>query len=490
MDDIWQQFHRLPKPIRDAVATPSALAAIDRLERQHPKLDLASFVMRAMVKEFPISGLPAKLTSETELDESTAKAVMAELQTDVFGNVADYLGLSAEPVPARPTVPTAPHPIKPPMAAPSPIKPAVTVPPKPITPPATPAQPPVTQSSMAEVTHLVPAVPAPLPSRVGNIAPTQNYSQEDDQEIAAQTRKVKGIAAPDTINIDELAEQIMRQHNLAFHEELLQKRAQSLLKARLKAIRDSDDTRAMLVRAPKVGGLGLDPDMANAVIASLDLAAANLKSRGAVQPPVPIPPPPPPVIPKVEPQRPAPRPPLSRNFPPANLPVADSTVSFSPPASPGLAIKRPADIPAPEPVRPTTAPPPSRPVVRRERQPERPAMADIRRPASTIIGPAGEMSTLTLMEFRRLGQGANDTTQRLFEKFQHYQKDSFALWAQALAGWRQSEVYRIYIDMGRQSLDQGIPIREVEKQRAASGLGYLSEHEFTAIADLNRRLQP
>lgn len=106
------------------------------------------------------------------------------------------------------------------------------------------------------------------------------------------------------------------------------------------------------------------------------------------------------------------------------------------------------------------------------------------------MGPAGEMSSMTLVEFRRLGQGATDTAKRLLEKFDHYQKESFALWAQALAGWRQSEVYRVYLDMGRQSLDQGVPMTEVVKQRAASGQPYLSEHEFMTIADLNRRLQP
>jgi len=116
-------------------------------------------------------------------------------------------------------------------------------------------------------------------------------------------------------------------------------------------------------------------------------------------------------------------------------------------------------------------------------------MSDIKRPGAQVMGPAGEMSSMTLMEFRRLGQGAADSTRRLLDKFRHYQKESFALWAQAVAGWRQSEVYRLYLDMGRQSLDQGLPISEVIKQRAASGLPYVSEHEFATIADFNRQLQ-
>lgn len=96
---------------------------------------------------------------------------------------------------------------------------------------------------------------------------------------------------------------------------------------------------------------------------------------------------------------------------------------------------------------------------------------------------------MTLMEFRRLGQGANESTKRLLEKFKQLQNESFTMWSEAINGWRQSEVYQLYLAMGRQSMEQAMGITEVIKQRSAANQLYLSEHEFGALADLNRQLQ-
>lgn len=118
---------------------------------------------------------------------------------------------------------------------------------------------------------------------------------------------------------------------------------------------------------------------------------------------------------------------------------------------------------------------------------DRPAITDISRPKPTF-GPAEELHSLTLTEFRRLGQGVNDSIRRLQEKFDHLQRQSFSLWVQAVAGWRQNEVYQLYLRMGRESLETGAPISAIVKRRGQQGQPYLSEHEFGAIADFNRRL--
>jgi hypothetical protein len=88
-----------------------------------------------------------------------------------------------------------------------------------------------------------------------------------------------------------------------------------------------------------------------------------------------------------------------------------------------------------------------------------------------------------------MGQGANDITAKMLQKFKNLQNESFALWSEAVRGWRTGEVYSLYLAMGRESLEQGIPITHVIEQRAAKKVAYLSEHEFNALADLNRKLQ-
>ncbi len=522
MEDIWQQFHGLPKTIRDAVATPEALATVDRLERQHPGLDLAGFVMRAMVKEFPINDLAQKITEEGKVPAAEAEKMAIEMKSGIFSKAGEYLGI-VKPVVVQPaTMPAVPKQAPPPSTLPV-VVPKITLPPVTLpvaplasapVPPKPPAPvvmvplgepsvpPPQKPATPSPVTPPRPSIPAPAPLPLTNTAPTQNYSDDDDQEIAAQTRRVQNISASSgTIDIDQLAQEVLTQHSVAFRDELLQKRAASLFKARLKGIRDTEDTKAMLMRAPKVGGLGLDPDLAANLAASLDQAAEKLKSRGAVRPPVPLAPMPMPPIPKVQAERPAAMPPITRGLQADNTsgtPVKPLPNFTEAPRVIAPQIKRPADIPMPKNQEPTPPPAPRpapapavmpKPIITRERQTDGPSMSDITRPTSTVMGPAGEMSSLTLMEFRRLGQGAADSARRLLDKFHHYQKESFPLWSDAVAGWRQSEVHRLYLDMGRQSLETGSPITQVIQERAKAGLPYLSEHEFSTVADLNRALQ-
>lgn len=494
MEDIWQQFHRLPKAIRDSVARPGALATIEQLENQYPDLDLATFVMRAMVKEFPATDMVGQLSREGKLETNQAQEVVAKLENEVFDQARDYLGLPMQPSPApqpqavgpmaklepAAVVPTAPKQEPPtptkPMAAPAPASPA-------------PAMPPLPK----------PPAPAPEPDHpTGPLAPTEAYSDDEAKEIEVQAKRLQQMTAPaPTMDFDSIAQAVISQQQLAFRDELLTKRALSVFKARLKDIRDSDETLNVLTRDPKVGGLGLDPDLAKNVVSALDAKAKEFQKRGMSQPPIKPPPPSPPKIPIVKPTRPEPKPPLNTVLPPPNLPVVEKPLpNVTEPPKIAPPIKRPPDIPAPAPM-PASPPKPAaqpkaQPVVQRSRVLDRPNMADISRPrppaSSKTYGPAEEMRSMSLAEFRRMGQGATDSARRILEKFKHLQDESFRLWSEAVSGWRQSSVYQLYLDMGRQSLEENISIKDVIQRRATAGEPYLSEHEFSALADMNRQL--
>jgi len=485
MDDIWQQFHRLPRIIRDAVATPQALAAIDRIETANPGVDLAGFVMRVMVREFPVTELAKRLVTESGIEPTTADRIVDDLTRSVFRSVGEYLGLAnlrvTPPVPLAPTVPE-----------PVPVRPVDVGMPV-VTPPPTPPTPPMS----------APTIP------IGSKAPVPTLSHEDDAEIAAHTEKLRTMNGPMSgpIDFDTIAMAIITQHNLAFPDELLTKRVQAIIKTRLKQIRSADETHALLVRPPKVGGLGLDPDIATAVLTSVEQQVKNSATRGMSQPPIAPPPPPPPRVPPPEQQKPAAIPPMTRDFREMKPDPTVSNVTEPPRIS--RPIYRPADLPAPpsmpeksapmintrsdeltKPPLPTKRPPvttPS-PAMQRPRATDRPAVTDVTVPVSTL-GPAEEMRSYTLVQFRRLGQGAADATKKVLDKLQHLQHESFSLWADAVAGWRQSEVYRLYLDMGRESLEENVTIDKVIQRRAAAGKLYLSEHEFNMLADMNRRLQ-
>jgi len=513
MADLWQQFHGLPKAIRDGVATPTAIAAVDELEQQHPGVELASFVMRAVVHEFPFSELAGKISTESGIDAATAKSITERLQQDVFtGVVADYLGLGkapvSQPLPTNP-VPIPKSPVNLPMVAP--VSSVAVVPPSALPPieklqplKTTPVAIPTPVKSPAPIVPVVPMVkPAPLvvppavvtpmpqpTSPVGVTAPTTQYSDDDAVEIAKQASKLRSLTNVNpNQDLDSLASQILTEQNLASSDELLQRRSISIIKSRLKGVRTTDEITEMLSRDPKVGGLGLDHEISLTVAAAAEKYATTLKDRGMVRAPEQPAPPTIPAIPTITQQRPTPMPPLHRD----EQPMAPVQVqNFTETARASRPVVRPTDIPVvaplPTPVVAMKSQPTPATVIQRPRGTDRPTVADVVRP-QVALGPAEELRSMTLIEFRRLGQGAGDAARKLLDKFQHLQRESFAVWAEAVAGWRQSSVYQLYLTMGRESLETGQPITQIIADRGKNGQPYLSEHEFTVVSDLNRQLQ-
>lgn len=57
-----------------------------------------------------------------------------------------------------------------------------------------------------------------------------------------------------------------------------------------------------------------------------------------------------------------------------------------------------------------------------------------------------------------------------------------------VAGWKKSQIYHTYIEMGNDSIQQGKPISDVMVFRKTSGKPYLSENQFHAISEVSRLL--
>lgn len=514
MADIWQQFHSLPKAIRDGVSTPKAIQAIDDLEAQYPGADLANIIMRVVVHEFPVAELQQHISTECNVDTAAAKQMYDRLVQDIFiGDIAEYLGMAksaptAPPPPAQPLT-REPQPILPAPPVNLPIPP-MTDSPVPLIPKVPPliirtsVPTPKTTDDLDPKTTLTTSAAAPISvsvsapaSPIGPVSPTTQYSDEDAKEIEAQVSRLKQLSNVNpNQDFDSIARRVLNEQNVASGDELLERRSVAIVKARLKGVRTSDETKDILSRDVKIGGLGLDPEIAASVAAAAETYAVELKARGMVREPEILPPTPPVPLPPVTQEKPEPKPPFRRDGETPTVVIPNNIVD---PPRPSRPIVRPADIPLPPPLptavsrKPIVTPPPpqksAEPMIQRSRGADRPTMTDVVRPASRSLGPAEEMRSMTLIEFRRLGQGAGEATQRLLEKFTHLQKESFAVWVEAVAGWRQSDVYQLYLMMGRESLEKAVPIAQVIAERTRLGQPYLSDHEFSYIADLNRHLQ-
>jgi hypothetical protein len=146
-----------------------------------------------------------------------------------------------------------------------------------------------------------------------------------------------------------------------------------------------------------------------------------------------------------------------------------------PPPPPAL-LKRP-------PVRPTPPPRPSQPAVS-----PKPRLQDVKA-APKLVGPLEELRNLNLVDFRRLAANPRLATAKIGEQINLLEQDSFAKRLAGIKAWRTSELYRLYLTIGQQSIKVGRLIKEVISERQKNNQPTLTEAEFEAIMDLNKSLR-
>jgi hypothetical protein len=82
----------------------------------------------------------------------------------------------------------------------------------------------------------------------------------------------------------------------------------------------------------------------------------------------------------------------------------------------------------------------------------RPPMKDITDERPVEFGPIEELRYMSLIDFRRLAPHADEAAMRLGQKFVNLKLESVLLYFDALAAWRNSPLYKEYIERVLQSL--------------------------------------
>ncbi|OHA57182.1 MAG: hypothetical protein A2441_00370 [Candidatus Veblenbacteria bacterium RIFOXYC2_FULL_42_11] len=96
---------------------------------------------------------------------------------------------------------------------------------------------------------------------------------------------------------------------------------------------------------------------------------------------------------------------------------------------------------------------------------------------------------MNLVDFRRLGSTAQEALQKVKGKIDLLGEMSVTRRVEAVRAWKSSLVYQQYLQLGRESIEQGKPISLVVSNHQTLGDQVLTEDEFTAIADFNAKLR-
>ena len=90
MFDYLKKFNNLDPALKAKVSSAQAMDAIDLLEKEYG-IDLASVVMKVMIKEIPYDNLSLYFSEKHNLSEEKAKELFNRLKEQVFIDVLDYL---------------------------------------------------------------------------------------------------------------------------------------------------------------------------------------------------------------------------------------------------------------------------------------------------------------------------------------------------------------------------------------------------------------
>ena len=113
----------------------------------------------------------------------------------------------------------------------------------------------------------------------------------------------------------------------------------------------------------------------------------------------------------------------------------------------------------------------------------------IDKPKHVLMGPVQELAALSLDNFRRLGDTAEERIKAMTEKIKVLEHDSFTKKAQGIEAWRKSETYKIYLELGLESMHQKKEVKELIADYEKQSKKTLSFEEFESISDLNRKLR-
>jgi len=116
------------------------------------------------------------------------------------------------------------------------------------------------------------------------------------------------------------------------------------------------------------------------------------------------------------------------------------------------------------------------------------AMSDVRSPLS-VVGPVDELRLMNLAELRRIDTNLNRAIDKIYDKIIFLEEESFEKMAEAVNAWRQSPLYRNYLDIVTSSLASGKSIESVIEDERKSNPLSITLAEFKAILALNKRLR-
>ena len=472
-----QKFNSLPSSLRQKISGSEAMAKIEALEKKYNIL-LAVLIMKIVVREIKIDDLLDYLIKEN-LPKDRAEELAQELKQKIFFSLGNYFSAS-EIKPERLIKPTMDAPVL--SADESSVN-----------------EPKIKSASFF-------------------------FSPDDEQEIRELTKKIVIAENSDLVTetVDDKLKKIISRVQINFGSADLADRFSQILRTYLRGIRNKFETNATLMKPFLSGGLSFDEDSAEKVMSFAD-KVLNSESDQSIKPLLKI------NLPKSEKAdsslgREISRDaaydfsklrkqdskikddlkkldtahelaPLTPTVLPAQAGVSVPITQINAPIAKGKASVITKEVKTnPKPISPAVESDSfDMPLIKRRfkaenlNQSQKAKVEDVKY-IPRVMGPLDEIKYMNLINFRRLDRSPSKSADKIKNKINLLEED-YAKKLEGIKFWRQSPIYRLYLEIGHLSISDNKPIDVIIEERKMANLDYLTADEFRAIMDLNKSLR-
>lgn len=262
---------------------------------------------------------------------------------------------------------------------------------------------------------------------------------------------------------------VIRDSGLKITDPDLKERLRSIVEARLRGIRNIEETRTLLMRLSTQNGLGLTPVQTAALMNTLEAErfarekqAEHSKTRERI-----IAPPRPPAPDRSKETEAY----MLETFKKSKI-LEEKELLLPPSQKPELKKAIPTFSPN------SVTPPPG----------AKPRLDDVQFDRRAR-GPADELRTMTLVEFRRLSRDPSERALKIHDRINLLREVSFDRFTEGVHAWAQSEPNKLYLDLAGAALTNGKPLTEIITERETTKIPTLTIEEFRAILTLNQELR-
>ncbi len=118
----------------------------------------------------------------------------------------------------------------------------------------------------------------------------------------------------------------------------------------------------------------------------------------------------------------------------------------------------------------------------------RPNMKDVQF-ERRLVGPIEELSTMTLVEFRRLSEIPERACEKVLSKIDLLEQQGYDKKVQGVSAWKNAPIYKQYMMIAQETLMGGGQIQEVISKHKAVGEEMMTLQEYMAILNLNAKMR-